>query len=309
MEETENCLLIDYFSFTTLFLSKEDVVELLGLNKPQVVWEVAKGNHGYRQAIYFSSIKVYWDGEVNQGVWCEMTGQGCRAYESFGANDFLGLFKLVRDGRIKITRLDVAFDDHTGLVDISDLCNDTLSGDFISRFRSWEVVQSNKGKSVNQGSVQSSVLIRIYDKAAERGFTDGRHWVRFEIQMRDERAEEFINQCDEPGQIFAGVLLNYLRYVEPTEGDSNKWRWPLKDYWAALIGDALKISIYKTPGVEYNIGNLKTFVVNQAGNAIDTYINIFGLASFLDDLKSRETMQNPKYQQLIQKYGRYYHER
>jgi len=33
------------------------------------------------------------------------------------------------------------------------------------------------------------VLVRIYDKAAERGFTDGRRWARVSLQLRDKRAE------------------------------------------------------------------------------------------------------------------------
>ena len=51
------------------------------------------------------------------------------------------------------------------------------------------------------------------------------------------------------GEAFAGVLLNYLRYVEP-DTDSNKWRWPMKDYWYNLVEDAERISIYTAPGME-----------------------------------------------------------
>ena len=75
----------------------------------------------------------------------------------------------------------------------------------------------------------SSVLIRIYDKAAERGLPEGQHWVRVELQLRDERAEAF---CFDPapiGLLFRGVLVNYVRYVDDPGTDSNCWRWPMKD--------------------------------------------------------------------------------
>jgi len=59
--------------------------------------------------------------------------------------------------------------------------------------------------------------VRIYDKAAERGFTDGQHWVRIELQLRDGRAAEFSKIPMDIGEAFAGVLLNYLRYAYSAE--------------------------------------------------------------------------------------------
>ena len=78
--------------------------------------------------------------------------------------------------------------------------------------------------------------------------------------MRDSRAEEF-SKLDLPiGEAFAGVLLNYLRFVEPNEDDSNKGRWSMTEYWAELIGDAGRIKIYVEPGSEYNIERCKHYV-------------------------------------------------
>ena len=62
----------------------------------------------------------------------------------------------------------------------------------MSRMKYWEVVRSSGGISGQIGSPKSKILVRIYDKAAERGFTDGRHWVRVELQLRDKRAGEFL---------------------------------------------------------------------------------------------------------------------
>ena len=52
-------------------------------------------------------------------------------------------------------------------------------------------------------------LLRIYDKARERGFFD-RHWTRVELQMRDERAAAFLNTPGSLRDNFLGVLRNYL---------------------------------------------------------------------------------------------------
>ena len=74
------------------------------------------------------------------------------------------------------------------------------------------------------------------------------------------------------GEAFAGVLLNYLRFVEPDDGDSNKSRWKMTGYWAALIGDAGRIKIFTLPGSDYNMEKCRHFVVNMAGNAIDAVL-------------------------------------
>lgn len=43
-------------------------------------------------------------------------------------------------------------------------------------------------------------------------------------------------------------------------------------------------------------------MINQAGNAIDAYIQICGVPAFLDKLKHRNTMRNPKYDRLVNEY-------
>ena len=158
------------------------------------------------------------------------------------------LFNFIRLNDLKITRLDVAFDDHSGLLNIRQILEDTQSGMYISKSDYWETVLSSKGSTVQIGSPQSKVLIRIYNKAAERGYTSDVHWVRVEIQLRDDRAVQFTKIPLSIGQAFSGVLLNYLRYIEPSE-DVNKWRWPMTAYWSALVEDAERISIYQTPGM------------------------------------------------------------
>lgn len=133
------------------------------------------------------------------GVWLEMSGQGCRTFESFGNGDYESLFDYVLEnpGDLHITRLDVAFDDHSGILDIEQLKKDTMGDSYISKW-SGGIVRAGHGQSRGQdtiefGSMKSAIFLRIYNKAAERGFTD-RHWVRVELQMRDERALSFLSR-------------------------------------------------------------------------------------------------------------------
>lgn len=296
----ENLVLYDWLSLTSKIHSVDEIKDLIGLKDAK--WESTKGAHGYKKREYFASISIHYDGDENQGVWLEMSGQGCRAFESYSDATYEDLFAVLKQNpkEMNLTRLDVAFDDHSGILDIDELCRATLSQEYLSKSVYWEVAQSSKGQCIWFGSPTSEVRIRIYDKARERGFEDGRHWIRIEIQMRDDRARQFTNYCMPVGQTFAGVLLNYLRFVEPNNDDTNKARWDMKDYWLELVQSATALSIYAKPGTEYNLSNLREHVCFRNGNAIDTYIKLVGLPQFLDDLRhSKPDTVNPKYSRLL----------
>lgn len=296
----ENIVLFDWLSFTTKIHSVSDVIDIIGM--VSVPWETIKGAHGYKERLYFNGVNIFFNGRDDMGVWCEMSGQGCRAFESIGSGDYEYIFGLVKYGDLHITRLDVAFDDHIGLLDIGRICLDTRAGEYVSKSDYWEIVESSKGCTVQHGSPKSDVLIRIYDKAAERHCEAGTHWIRIEIQLRDDRALQFVSLPYDVGGNFAGVLCNYLRYVDSDDLDSNRWRWPLKDYWADVLCGASAIKLYVKPGLEYNIDRCERYVYQYAGNAVDALIKIYGVEEFKKRLSKRGTRPNPKYTQLVDTY-------
>jgi len=114
------------------------------------------------------------------GVWVEMSGQGCRAFETLSTlkNCWQDIFWFIFKEGCNVTRLDIAYDDHVGILDLGVIKQDTESGEYISKATYWEVVNSSKGLTVQIGSSKSPVLIRMYDKARERNCEPGTHWVR-----------------------------------------------------------------------------------------------------------------------------------
>lgn len=62
------------------------------------------------------------------------------------------------------------------------------------------------------------------------------------------------------------------------------------------------IKIYTAPGMDYNIDRCREYVVNQAGNAIDALLQIYGIHEFQRLIKERPTVENPKYTRLVQQY-------
>ncbi len=314
----ENTILIDWLSITSKLQSPEEVISLIGMQDCK--WEITRGAFGYQSRYFYEHISIHFNGAPGMGVWLEMSGQGCRAFETYGSGDYNVLFDLVLncDG-INITRLDIAFDEYAGILDIGRVCDDTRKRRYRSKMDYFNVQYSSNGESIDIGSHKSDTMIRIYDKLAERLSklkknedkekieNEISHWIRIEVQFRDERAREFVRLLyegtKEIGIAFSGVLRNYLEYgYYRTDEDSGKQRFVLFDYWDKLIGASEKLSVWKKPGTDYNLQNLENLVINQIGNANSAYLQIMGVEAFMKKLSERTVQPNPKYQRLVNEY-------
>lgn len=300
-QEQHNIVLYDWLSFTLLSDEYDPLAVIDALALQRASFRAMNGQHGYQDRLYYDGISVHYNGQC-PGVWVELSGQGCRNFETLSPLSWEELFAWIKvQPTAHITRVDIAYDDHQGIIDMPTFVTDVEFQNYVSKFRSGKIEKgfgSEKGTTVYFGSPSSDIRLRVYDKAAER-HKEG-HWIRLELQLRDDRASEFLASPLPIGQTFAGVLANYLRIVEDN-GDKNKSRWPMVDYWAELIDNASGIRLFSSPGVEYNEDNLYYFVFRQAGNAIDTAIRLYGVERFIRQLKNRDrsSKPDPKYQELV----------
>lgn len=299
----ENTILVDWLTFTSKCDSISTILTLLGIPDAEFT-ECAHGRNGYRQMISFQNISILYDGREDMGICVDISGTGCRAFEEYSSWSWDSLFNtLLSDSEsYNISRLDAAYDDRTGILDIDVLRDATDDHHYVSRSRTWEVDYGSEGTTIYHGSKRSDMLIRIYDKAAEQNLDD-QHWIRVELQMRDKNASGFVQSVvnQSLGVAFVGVLRNYLRYVTPA-ADTNMARWPETDYWKNLCGDLLRIRIWSCPGMEYTFFKLQDYVINQAGNALDCYIQIFGVEDLVYQLGKRAVRISPKYEKLLNDY-------
>ena len=308
----ENIILIDWFSFTSKIDSVDTIRRLLGLDDSSIVFQELGGMHGFKDRLYFEGISIHYNGSekmnLQDSVWVEMSGQGCRAFEQYSSHKdwrFILSLLLADLDSYNITRLDVAYDDWNKILDISLLKRESEKGNLVTKFRDYGVDMSfiKDDITLYYGSKKSDVLFRCYNKAAERGKSDEiKHWVRFEMQLRDEYATKFLQEfykSENLGRTFSGVLNHYLRFVKPSRSDSNKARWSVRPWWQKFIDNADDISLYTQKGTDYNEYKLHEFVINNVGNAVDTFITIFGEDKLLTDLKKRNTRMSAKYIQLI----------
>lgn len=314
-----NKILIDYLTFTSKSISLEGMIEYLGLDNPIIIFQEKPGFYFYRNRYNFEGIDIMYNGmHDNMGICCQMSGQGCRAFETYGNGNFDEIFKDIAyshkifldvkssvsdfEQDMNITRIDVAYDDFDGLLDINRICDDIDHFvNCVSPLSYWKCEKSSEGSSAYIGSSSSPFRLRFYDKALERGYNDGRHWIRCEIQLRGSRACEFVCAEGSIGEKFVKVLNNYVRFIEPGN-DTNKQRRKTAEWWLKFVEHIEKMSIYSKPGVEYNEFVLSDYVFGQAGNSIYTYIQCFGVDKFFDSLKKRGTYLNSKQLKLIEKY-------
>ena len=109
----ENVVIYDWLSFTTKYHTPEEVIAALGLS--HCPWTETTGARGYMDRKYFGCISVHYNGREDMGVWCEMSGQGSRNFEDLTTlpNKWKDIFQFIHGCSLHITRLDVAYDDHT----------------------------------------------------------------------------------------------------------------------------------------------------------------------------------------------------
>lgn len=307
MENKQNCCLVDWLTFTTKIYSVSDLIELLRM--PAAQWEHKQAyRYGYANRCSFSGISILSGGTDEMGVCLEMSGTGCRAFETYSSLSWFELFTWVLDpiNECNVTHIDLAFDDHTGILNMDQLLDDTDDHNYRKKGNWWKVEYGSQGSTIYHGSPQSDIRCRIYDKAAERGFLDGSHWIRVELVLRNANAQNAISEIlsrHSVGVVFSGVLRNYLCYLVPSS-DSNRSRWEIASYWLDLLGSIEPISLWHDPGLEYNIFNLQRYLVDQAGGAFITWAKIAGLDALEDLLKKRNKRLNPKHLLLISQYGK-----
>ena len=306
MENCENIILFDWFTGRSCFDSVNDIIELLGMCDPSISWEYREAYmNGYPFRQSFVGIHILYGGSDEMGVCLTMSGQGCRSFESYGHGDWAGLLAHFLEPDANITRLDLAFDDHTGLLPLDQILDDTIDHCYVSKSRFWQVVQGSTGTTIYHGSPQSKIRFRIYDKALERGLLDGSHWVRLEMQLRDENAVSMVKEIltdYDVSRCFLGVLRNYLTYRVPNS-DTNRSRWPIAEYWQRLIDGVAIVRLWSSPGVDYNVFRLQRFLVDQCGAGILTWNDLFGIEDLLNQIKLKKPKIAPKYQKLLAERG------
>jgi len=300
---------VDWLTFTLLD-AKEPFTALKFLGMQDIEydkWRFDRGHNGYKDGMYYNGIGIFYNGQDNMGVCVSMSGQGCRTYEDILTADWSNwyeLFKRLIDvDEINVTRLDIACDEKEGILDINKIIRYTEKGYWIKKLKAWKTTKGSDGSSVQFGQRGGNILIRIYDKAAERG-KEGEHWIRCEMQLGKGLAENMLKEIlkrDNVGEVYCSVLNNYLRFYE--HDDERPTRCTTSPWWANFVQTAEKLRLFQHVGVVYNLSRIEGYLEKQVANSLYTYLaaqSATGMKSLALLLKGKRDRLSKKQTELIQ---------
>jgi len=310
--------LVDWFSstFSVGGVPPHEILKLIGLDSSD--FDDTFGLQGYSKGLIYNGIKLYYKEENEMFFyWLDISGTGCRFYETITDFTWFDLFDTMRSLKASITRLDLAVDDFDGIIKLTKLNYYTENDMIRTRFESYREFKKKNiqtkqllGHTLYYGSEQSNIQIRFYDKKLERENKAKKqvtvnHWVRCEMQLRNERADQAVNHIingRDVGYISKAILLNYIKFV--TKGnDTNKARWKLAKWYDDFLGkvEPLKLSV-KAP--DATIEKTIQWVSNQVAPALTAIVKAMNDdKTIIDDfLLQGEERLSKKHKMMIDQY-------
>ena len=238
-------MLFDYVKIRFPTLDIQHIIkDILKLNINYMLHE-DYGHYSYTEHYSLGDIFIYTSADGEKGVLLELKGRGCKQFESYllaqqrSWYDFL-MDALVDGGVMK--RIDLAINDHTGILDIPKLAEKCRKREYIGKSRSYKFYQSGElikhreddreymGRTLYLGSLKSDVYFCIYEKDYEQYVKLGTPLEeadiinRFEIRLRNERAyyavRDLLTYYDAEQTAFS-IINQYVRFVDE-EPDKRK---------------------------------------------------------------------------------------
>lgn len=252
----DNSIKIDYLEFT-LFMGLEKALKELNLSIDEFT-QRSCGRNGYKAgltSLINDEFIVLYDGNEGMGTHFVFSGSVVslfykllsRKFDYDGQMhlNFADSFNAFKDWfirldsqeQIKISRLDMAFDDYH-FMDMDMIYSAYRNGLINTNWRTFdynrsEVAGKLSGLTYYFGSRKSEVFLRIYDKKLEQKNTDVSLWTRFEFQMKNKYATSFLRGLFESD---ASSLDNYAK------GLFDRYFTIDSDEFRTFLGD---VSLYK----------------------------------------------------------------
>ena len=259
---------------------------ILRLNREQFEPMEYGGRHGYRKGVAFNGIEIYYDGNsTTMGANVSLSGDGCRTYaQFFPMEELLQLIhEGAKEGEINPTRIDVACDDHIGLLNLKRIIEVIRDRKLRSRITHRRGIfnlggsDQDEGDTVYIGSEKSEMRIRIYDKAKEQGDYEG-IWNRLEMVNRRDYAravlDALVTNGAEMGEIVAGILADRIAFIE--NDDVNISRCSLASWWAEFLENIRRIKLMLKEKPEMAIDRLAMYFSDELAACVYVLSEAFG---------------------------------
>lgn len=271
-------VLIDYLTLSSKIHSHVELISDLGLS--DYTFAELPGKYGWQNRMYYRGVSVYFGGNRDD-VCIELSGTGCRTVEEVSENryDWYGFLKSfyhnIKDRDVHISRLDIAADDREGLLRYQTLVKHCQENRYICKAR-WRIWIDGDEQAIYFGSPKSSRRLRIYNKALERG--EEGHWLRAELQMRDDNATSFylnyISMGGNIGECYGGILNDFLRFVCEPVLHSNYSRALITPWWRKFVGTINKCPQLYLDGGDYTMSDVQRFLERQASSSLKLWLSV-----------------------------------
>ena len=329
-------LLFDYVRIRFPTLDIQHIIkDVLKLNINYMLHEDF-GFYSYTEHYYLGDIFVFTSADEEKGVLLELKGKGCRQFESYLLAQERSWYDFLMDALIDggvMKRLDLAINDHTGMLDIPELTEKCRNEECVSVFRSFKSYASGElvrheeqdktgmGYTLYIGSLKSEVYFCVYEKSYEQyiklGIPVSEALIknRFEIRLKNERAyyavRDLLTHYDAERTAFS-IINRYIRFVDMEE-DKRREDWKLNDRWAWFIGkgrEPLKLTTQPEP---YTLSRTLNWIARQvaptlkmlkridAGNNTDYLKNIEQNAKLTEKHEQIIKQQTASVSELIEK--------
>ena len=253
----------DWLGFT--ILNTKDIEKVLGLFGLSIeAFKAANtGSRGYKKQFVYQStgLKILYDGQENMGIHIDVNSKSLSYFiDTFREEKFMSapfvdndyyvfvevLNTILENGHI--SRFDIAIDDiGENYYSVDEIAEYYKQKRIRTKFKKYCPLRPEEnykviGNTINFGSRESEIFLRIYDKALEQALKHNESpekWVRWEFELKGEKANQFVKRLID-GENFVELafsLLNgYFNIIDLT--DTNRSRCPVNQKWKDFIQSA-----------------------------------------------------------------------
>ncbi len=290
-------LLFDYVKVRFPTTDVKGVIKkIMKLNINFMIHEDHAPNN-YDEHYAMGDIYIMASDDLKKGVLLELKGRGCRQFESFleaQNRSWFDFFESCFLSGAVMKRLDLAINDMTGILSVSELTKKCQERECVTRFRSFKSYRSGElirnrekdplgmGNTLYIGSLKSDVYVCLYEKDYEQYIKFGIPIEetpiknRFELRLKDDRAqhtvEDLLYRYDLETTVFS-IINYYIRFIDR---DDTKRRadWETNIRWACFIGEnrgKLKLTTAPEP---YTLDRTMSWLARQVAPTLKMVLGL-----------------------------------
>lgn len=269
-----------FYSMRKSYFEKKDVLTmfatLLRISEEDITYS-EKRFYNYKYCLEYRDIKLFFGDEKYNHCNLQLTGDGCRLLDEMlleNSEDYFDFFRTVKEYKGKITRIDVAIDDFTVLFELEKLEKIIREENnrILTKFQSFNFMHEtkngiSKGMTIYCGSKKSDLFLRFYKKGVQleqEGKKIDKDFNRFEIVMRDDKANSFFKQIVTTKLLEEKAISVLNNYFSVFETDERVKYW---DKWEKLIQGSKKFKFENVKKIK-TIERKKSYLISQASTSL-----------------------------------------